>query len=126
MRPIIISNYKGTPIKQYIGSWKQAFKQALDVLLLSAERDEAFEWGELAKELSDKFEEVPVTNSSVTPSSKSSTTSSLSYQKRLTFADFNVIKDNHKKIKNYWELQMTGRNVEEVLFNAARDFVVVQ
>ncbi|CEJ05065.1 hypothetical protein RMCBS344292_19013 [Rhizopus microsporus] len=104
MRSIIISNYDGSPIKEYKGCWKQAFKKACNHLSLLVARDDNSPLSVIS---------ASVTGSSCTP------TSSLSYQRKLSSADFTIIADNYNKITKKWTLK-TGRNVED---KSTRDFI---
>ncbi|KAI7902077.1 uncharacterized protein BX663DRAFT_511671 [Cokeromyces recurvatus] len=117
----ILSKYNNQNIDSYKKSWKHCFKTAAKYLELQIDhhqRKEGDKWKELIVNSLSTY--TPTQISSIrTTFSKS--TSTLEYQKMLTNSDIILLQNNHNKITKKWSLS-SGRNVEDVLFNASKCF----
>jgi hypothetical protein len=111
----IVEKYDDEPLRAYQGDWKCYFKMEVKNLQYKVLHDDFAEdpWTEVRNEIQ------KLKNSYKAPSSSSS--SSLSFQKELYLQDYDNFEEIYMKISKKWTLK-SGRNVEDVMWNHAKDF----
>lgn len=117
----IIDSYNGDHKTTHCSNWKKKFKDVSKKLGLTIIRDKEHVdvWSEkITRQL---FKNTTASKSS----SRTSSTSSLSYQRLLSENDKNLISSIHQNINHKWVLS-SGAVVEDVIYKHAKDFKVEQ
>ncbi|GAA5798967.1 hypothetical protein HPULCUR_004376 [Helicostylum pulchrum] len=104
--------YKNENLNTYKSQWRYYFKEAALFLSLQIKKDDREDiWKEI----------ISTSLSSTVKGFCSKSTSTLNYQEALKESDFHQLENNHQKIAKKWLLK-SGRNVEDIIYDFAKDF----